>query len=326
MSKVSVVVPVYNAQEYLRRCVDSILNQTYTDLEIILVDDGSTDQSAEICKEYAVKDSRVRYLFQENAGPDYARKKGVQVSTGEYLTFADADDYVDADMIGRLHQELVERNCDMVCSQAKRVDDSGRIWDVMQVPKDGILCENVQDSMTQFFVTRYISGSYYAKLYRRELLQDYEFVKDSLIGEDITAVLYALEKAARVFVMADAFYYYYWNENSISHSGYTDRHYVSLQNYIKLRDELVAKQYIQPCYVAGFFAEYEMAVATAMSRNWKRDAQAMRVLRSDLHKNRKVIMSNPLTPLYMKVCIWMFRVMPHVFMGLYRILYLVTGR
>jgi len=164
MSKVSVVVPVYNAQEYLRRCVDSILNQTYTDLEIILVDDGSTDQSAEICKEYAVKDSRVRYLFQENAGPDYARKKGVQVSTGEYLTFADADDYVDADMIGRLHQELVERNCDMVCSQAKRVDDSGRIWDVMQVPKDGILCENVQDSMTQFFVTRYISGSYYAKL------------------------------------------------------------------------------------------------------------------------------------------------------------------
>lgn len=326
MSKVSVIVPVYNAQEYLKRCVDSILKQTYTDMEVILIDDGSTDRSAEICKEYAAKDERVRYIFQENAGPDYARKKGVQASIGEYLTFADADDYVDSDMIEKMYQELNGRNCDMVCSQAKRVDDSGRIWDITKVPVEGILCESVQDAMTQFFVTRYISGSYYAKLYRRELLEEYEFVKDSLIGEDITAVLYALGKAKRVFVMPDAFYYYYWNGNSISHSGYTDRHYVSLQNYIELRDELFSKQYIEAHYIAGFFAEYEMAVATAMSRNWRRDARAIRVLREDLRKNWKAIVSNPLTPIYMKLCIWLFRTMPHVFMGLYRGVYLITGR
>lgn len=326
MSKVSVIVPVYNAQEYLKRCVDSILQQTYKDIEVILVDDGSTDQSAEICKEYEIQNTHVRYIYQENAGPDYARKNGVQESTGDYLTFVDADDYVDSDMIHRLYQELTERECDMVCSQVKRVDDNGRIWDITQVSEEGALCETIQDSMRQFFVTRYISGSYYAKLYRRELLQDYDFVKDSLIGEDITAVLQALQKAKKVFIMPDAFYYYYWNGNSISHSGYTDRHYVSLLNYIKLRDELLLKQYIESYYVAGFFAEYEMAVATAMSRNWNRDAQAIRVLRTDLNKYRKDIMKNPLTPLYMKVCIGMFDTMPHVFMLLYRILYLMTGR
>lgn len=326
MNKISVIVPVYNAQEYLKRCVDSILQQTYTDLEVILVDDGSTDHSAEICKEFVAIDARVKYFFQENAGPDYARKKGVQVSTGEYFTFVDADDYVDAEMICRLHQELVKRNCDIVCSQAKRVDDNGHIWDITKVPATGITCERVSDIMTQFFVTRYISGSYYAKLYRRELLEDYEFLKDSLIGEDITAVLYTLEKAKRVFIMPDAYYYYYWNSESISHSGYTDRHFVSLQNYIKLRDELLSKQYIAKSYVVGFFAEYEMAVATAMSRNWRKDTQAIQVLREDLRKNWKIIVKNPLTPIYMKMCIWLFCVMPQVFMRAYQVIYLLTGR
>ena len=326
MSKVSIIVPIYNAQKYLGRCMDSILQQTYTDVEVILVDDGSTDDSAILCKEYADSDVRVRYIYQENAGPDYARKKGVRISTGKYLTFVDADDYVDSCMIQRLHQELIAHDCDMVCSQVKRVDDDGKIWDITQISEQGIFCQSVQESMTQFFVTRYLSGSYYAKLYKRELFEDYEFVKDSLIGEDITGVLYALQKAKKVYLMPESFYYYYWNTNSISHSGYTKRHYVSLLNYMKIRDELLSQNYIEAKYITGFFAEYEMAVATAMSRNWNRDENAIRVLREDLRKYRRDIMGNVLTPLYMKICIWMFSTIPHLFMVLYRILYLLTGR
>lgn len=326
MSKVSIVVPIYNARKYLGRCMDSILQQTYTDIEVILVDDGSTDDSAMLCREYADKDARVHYIYQENAGPDYARKKGVMASTGEYLTFVDADDYVEPCMIQRLYNELMTQDCDIVCSQVKRVDDDGKTWDAVQVPSSGIFCESVSESMHQFFVTRYLSGSYYAKLYKRELLKDYEFVKDSLIGEDITAVLYALQKAKKVYIMPDSFYYYYWNGNSISHSGYTKRHYVSLLNYIRVRDELLSQQYIESKYIVGFFAEYEMAVATAMSRNWNRDAKAISALREDLRKYRSDIMDNPLTPLYMKGCIWLFGTMPFIFMLLYRILYLLTGR
>ena len=126
--------------------------------------------------------------------------------------------------------------------------------------------------------------------------------------------------------MPDSFYYYYWNDNSISHSGYTQRHYVSLLNYIKVRDELLSKKYIDAKYIAGFFAEYEMAVATAMSRNWNRDAKAVSELRGDLCKYRSDIMSNTLTPMYMKMCIWLFTTIPSLFMLLYRILYLLTGR
>lgn len=326
MSKVSVIVPIYNAQQYLKRCIDSLLKQSYTDMEIVLVDDGSTDDSARICKEYADKYERVQYICQENAGPDYARKKGVAVSTGEYLTFVDADDYVDYDMIRRLYWELTERDCDLVCSQVKRIDEKGRTWEETAVPQEGIFCETIQDGMYHFFVTRYLSGSYYAKLYRRELLQDYDFVKDSLIGEDITAVLYAIQKAQKIYIMNESFYYYFWNGDSISHSGYTGRHYVSLLNYIALRDELLDKRYIEPQYIAGFFAEYEMAVATAMSRNWKRDPETIKILRNDLLRNRRYILKNPQTAAYMKGCILLYCAMPWLFMALYRILFLLTGR
>lgn len=326
MNKVSVIVPVYNAQNYLERCMDSILSQTYTDIEVLLVDDGSTDDSAVLCKNYVSKDARVKYIFQDNAGPDYARKKGVEAATGRYLTFVDADDYVDEDMIRRLYDQLQMVDCDLVCSQVKRVDDSGRLWDNISISVEGICCNSVQESMNQFFVTRYLSGSYYAKLYKRELLEEYEFVKDSLIGEDITAILYVVQRAKKVFIMPDSFYYYYWNGNSISHSGYTERHYVSLMNYIKVRDELVSWQYVDRQYIVGFFAEYEMAVATAMSRNWIKDPKAISVLRDDLRKHRSDILKNELTPLYMKVCILLFGTMPHVFMLMYRMLYLLTGR
>ena len=92
---VSIVVPVYNAAPYVGRCIDSILGQTYQDVQVIMVDDGSTDSSADICREYVKKDNRCIYIHQENAGPDYARKTGVINATGQYLMFFDADDYAD---------------------------------------------------------------------------------------------------------------------------------------------------------------------------------------------------------------------------------------
>ena len=106
---VSVIIPVYNVEKYLRRCLDSVVGQTYKDLEIILVDDGSTDGSTEICEEYAKKDSRIRFLRKQNGGLSSARNAGLLVATGEYVTFVDSDDYIEDFTYERLILNIEKR-------------------------------------------------------------------------------------------------------------------------------------------------------------------------------------------------------------------------
>lgn len=323
---VSVIVPVFNAEKYLRKCIDSILNQTYSNIELILVNDGSTDNSEAICREYSEKDCRCFCYNQENAGPDYARKSGVLKSAGMYLTFVDADDYVEPDMIEQFMSHFDEDDYDMVTSYITRFDDGGREWTTDAVPSGFVVCSSQKEIFENYFVTRYITGAYYGKIYRRELLSDYPFVENAVIGEDISGVLYALQRASKVLVIPETYYRYYWNSASISHAKYTERHLVSLKNYIEKRDELVEKGKVDNSFVVGYFAEYEMAVATAMARLGKRDLEACELLRNDLKKWWNDIRGSVNTPAYMKGCIGMFIIWPSLFLFLYRILYLITGR
>ena len=116
---ISVIVPVYNVEEYLTQCIESIINQTYTNLEIILVDDGSTDQSGKICDEYAIKDDRIQVIHKENRGVGSARNVGLDTSKGEYVSFVDSDDYVDKNYIKILLKQMLEHNVQVsICNLA----------------------------------------------------------------------------------------------------------------------------------------------------------------------------------------------------------------
>ena len=112
--KISVIVPVYKAEHYLARCVDTLLAQTFDDFEVILVDDGSPDNSGAICDEYALKDKRVRVIHQPNAGVSMARQKGLDNARGEYVIHADPDDWVEPDMLKELYAKAKEEDADMV--------------------------------------------------------------------------------------------------------------------------------------------------------------------------------------------------------------------
>ena len=126
MEVISVIVPVFNVEEYISECLDSILNQTYKQLEVILVDDGSTDRSGVICDSYAKKDSRVQVIHQKNSGVASARNAGLDRARGPYITFADSDDFIDATMYECMYQKLSESDADMIICGYKKVDEEGK--------------------------------------------------------------------------------------------------------------------------------------------------------------------------------------------------------
>lgn len=120
-SLISVIVPVYNAEKYLDRCIQSIINQKYKKLEIILIDDGSKDNSLEICKSYANKDDRIQVIHKENAGVSAARNTGIEAASGDYIAFVDSDDYIDENMYFNMMQKASEYNCDLVMCDCYKV-------------------------------------------------------------------------------------------------------------------------------------------------------------------------------------------------------------
>ncbi len=126
--KITVIVPVYNVENYLRQCLDSIMGQTYQNFECLLINDGSPDYSADICSEYVFKDSRFRYFEKENGGVSSARNLGIEHSKGEYITFIDSDDWVDSDYLEILYNALIDENADISVSTYKRFHMADNCW------------------------------------------------------------------------------------------------------------------------------------------------------------------------------------------------------
>lgn len=125
--KVSIIIPVYNTQKYLKRCINSIIDQTYSNLEIFLINDGSTDNSLEICKEYEKIDERIFIISGENHGVSYARNIGIRKATGEYLYFADSDDYLETDAIEKMIQGFEKADCELIIAGYNEVENEEKI-------------------------------------------------------------------------------------------------------------------------------------------------------------------------------------------------------
>lgn len=211
--KISIIVPIYKAEEYLRRCVDSILAQTFTDFEILLVDDGSPDKSGEMCEEYARKDLRVRVYHKENGGVSSARQFGLEHARGEYTIHADPDDWVDANMLEELYLKANEDNADIVICDyylCKR----GKAKYVSQVP-----ASTEHDSLLRQYLRQELHSSLWNKLIRRSLFSLYSilFPNDIIRWEDLYVVGNILLNPVKVSYLNKAFYHYdvSINENSI---------------------------------------------------------------------------------------------------------------
>lgn len=217
MSLVSIIIPVYNVEKYLNKCIDSVLNQTYKDLEVILVDDGSTDSSPEICDDYGQKDSRVKVIHKENGGQGEARNFGLDIAKGEYVLFVDSDDYIAKNTVELTLQRAEKYNADMVIFDYVMVDERGNIIyrDSINFPKE----TKIIPKTDKYAITA--NPSPVMQLYRKSIFDDKElrFVS-KVIYEDLR-LMPKLFASCSVIVYADCepLYYYLKRDNSTIRNG-----------------------------------------------------------------------------------------------------------
>ncbi len=211
MIKVSIVVPIYNVAPYLKRCVDSLTSQTYSNIEILLVDDGSTDNSFEIMKDLSKEEHRIRCLQKENGGLSSARNFGLKHCTGEYVLFIDSDDYVSCNMCERLINCAIATSSDVVvCDMEYFYDDKRRIFASGGEFTTGSVLSN--PSLIR------MNNSACNKLFKVELFNDIDFAH-GLWYEDLATVPIVLCKANKITKVNEAMYFYYQRSGSIAHSA-----------------------------------------------------------------------------------------------------------
>lgn len=242
--KISVIVPVYKAEKYLRRCVESILAQTFTNLEVLLIDDGSPDKSNKICDEFAQVDNRVRVFHTENRGVTMARKLGVEHSIGEWVTFVDSDDYLYEYAFETLIAHT--KNVDMVSSC---IEDKQKIW---YQKKEGRLN---REELILSLIYGETYGALHAALFHRKLFSKETFScpSDIKIGEDVLMKLQLAKRTKMSININVPVYFYYTNEESVMQSQ--TRSILYYLRYNKLRNSIIDHNLVE-CLINRDFVEY----------------------------------------------------------------------
>lgn len=217
---VSVIIPIYNVEQYLDRCLASILNQTYTNIEIILVDDGSTDNSGKICDEYVKKDNRIKVIHKKNGGLSSARNAGLDIAIGKYIKFVDSDDWLELDAIQYLYSLLHRFNADFSMGANIRIENvnGNRISEIFEQ------CLSQKEFLNKFFKIGTQENVQYAwaKLYKRELFSEVRYPL-GLIAEDVPATFQVAIRSSRIAYSTKNVYHYFINCKSITGIGFNEK-------------------------------------------------------------------------------------------------------
>ncbi|MBR4633035.1 MAG: glycosyltransferase [Elusimicrobia bacterium] len=229
---ISVIIPVYNVEQYLKHCVDSVINQTYKNLEIILVDDGSTDNSGKICDGYALKDNRIKTIHKQNSGVSSARNEGLKIAKGNYIGFIDSDDYIEEDMYEVLYNLLIENKVEIACCDYFVFNKKEKKY----IPCSDNTVNEVLSVNEILNTKRGHSGNLWNKLYSKKIIGNIRFDEKLSFGEDYLFVIESFFEAKKIAFCKDAKYYYYYNANSVTRRQFFKKEYLK---YIEFYDKLV---------------------------------------------------------------------------------------
>lgn len=289
MPKISIIVPVYKVENYINKCIDSVLNQTFKDFELILVDDGSPDRCGKICDEYSKKDSRVRVVHKENGGLSDARNRGIKEAKGEYIGFVDSDDYIDEYMYEILYDNLIKNNADIsVCG----------IYDCY---KDKIFQNNIdgkvhvfsnQEALKEVLYGKKLTAFAFNKLYKREVFDNIRFPVGK-IYEDSFLIPTVFANSEKIVLVSVPKYYYIHREGSITSSKFSEKFFDVIEaskinlELVRNRFPSIEKQAVFRYIWAHFFVLDKML----LENNYK-NINGYNQIKSVLKKNTLEILKN----------------------------------
>ena len=270
---VTVIIPVYNVESYLATCLDSVVNQTYQNLQIILVNDGTKDHSLEICEAYAQKDSRITIINKENGGLSSARNKGLEYAKGVYCYFMDSDDYIERDLIEKAVGKMSEEDADMVIFGMERFREDNDEIESFELDDCTYLLPNPQKRF-EFIAHEYyqynVAYEVWNKLYKLDIIKQYNMKFEdnkTIFAEDVCFLSYYLLHAKKIVSMRGRFYHYLIRGSSLTGIGYKEpkvKQFHSLLDYVYQ----YAQQYDDEShYVANHF---EYMYAALMHDQYKR--------------------------------------------------------
>lgn len=307
MGKVSIIVPVYNVEKYIENCIESLIKQTHSDIEIILINDGSKDLSGTICDLYATKDNRIKVIHQNNEGVSVARNKGIEYSTGEWVCFVDGDDWAEDDMIEKLYKYAAQSSCDIcigsyfvdTISESKK-DSFFNLQDYNFYKSDNILlCSNCINIMA--FGNRKAKanvGVPWAKLYRREFLinQNIRFKPGLKRMQDAIFNLYAFYKAEKVIFRDIPVYHYRIFEESATNKYTPDFDITALKvlnsindfiNEFELKGEFLNAYYSKAIKLLLECIKLKYVLDNSNNRDKKKISEIRRLLKSEPYNKSK---------------------------------------
>ncbi len=289
---ISVIVPIYNVEDYLDKCINSILNQTYKNLEIILVDDGSPDNCPKMCDEYAKKDNRIKVIHKKNGGLSDARNKGIEIANGEYITFVDSDDYLSNDCIELLYINIVKYDSDISIGGHQVVYDNGKIinkysnTEYVSTPKE---------VLDKILYSDGIDLSAWAKLYKRNLFNNIKYPVGR-IYEDAATTYKLVDISDKISIISKPIYYYIIRNDSISNNSFTEKK-MDLIVSTKEMTDYVRQKYPELSRGCDRRLMYSyLSTLTQLAKSKQVDNNIKLQLVSFIKKNRKLIMKDNRAP------------------------------
>jgi len=237
MAEVTIVVPVYNVEKFLRRCIDSILNQTFQDFQLVLVNDGSTDQSGQICDEYEKVSDKITVIHKENGGLSSARNAGIEVAQTPYIGFVDSDDFIEAKMYQVLHEALKVHNADIASVDYLEVAENQSIPEKVNADHISYDVYKEKETVHQLFKNHKIHRCAWNKLYKLELFKEVRYPHGKIFEDTFTTYkLYAL--ANKVVATDYKGYFYMQNDASITRRDFTPKNFDLLSETQRILDDM----------------------------------------------------------------------------------------
>lgn len=322
---ISIIVPVYNVFNYLHRCVESLLTQSYSCFEILLIDDGSTDGSAALCDELACIDQRIRVFHKLNGGLSDARNYGLAMSKGDLVTFVDSDDIVHRDYLRVMYEDLTQYDCDIAVTCIQSWRDFQQQPDLRSL-KAGKAEELSKEEALESVLYDRVSISSCGKLYKKHLFDNVSFP----IGkhyEDVLTTIQVILKCSTIVIRNTAYYYYYMRENSISHESLTEKSFDRF-SLAEIATSLIQNEY------GDFFdtatTRYQVVHALSVMRLHSEDDSAyldrLHYLETIVRSNRIKILTDSKASLRDKAGVFASMMGRNVYLFSWKLYSMFTGR